>query len=142
MRKSKFFVIVQFICIILLLKEMNLPAFSILSIFHILAILLGISALYQSQKTNFSIFPEVKEHSQLVKSGPYRFIRHPMYSSILLFFLPLLISQFSVYVLAIYIILSIDLLLKLWYEESLLKIAFTDYSEYQKTTAKLIPFVF
>jgi protein-S-isoprenylcysteine O-methyltransferase Ste14 len=45
---------------------------------------LGLWALACNRPGNFNIRPAPREGGQLVRSGPYRWIRHPMYSSVLL----------------------------------------------------------
>ncbi len=142
MRKSKFFVAIQFICILLLLPISRFYGLSLWSFIQLLAFFLGLVSLYESQKSRFSIFPEVKQQAILLKTGPYRIIRHPMYTSILLFFIPTLINNFTLYSLFVYLILLIDLVLKLHYEERLLMDAFSNYAEYKKETFKLVPFLY
>ena len=45
---------------------------------------LGTWALTCNRPGNFNIRPTPREGGQLVQSGPYRWIRHPMYSAVLL----------------------------------------------------------
>ena len=46
---------------------------------------LGLWALSANRPGNFNIRPEPKTDGQLVQTGPYRWIRHPMYTAVLLF---------------------------------------------------------
>ncbi|MBK9444355.1 MAG: isoprenylcysteine carboxylmethyltransferase family protein [Comamonadaceae bacterium] len=46
--------------------------------------LLGGWTLLHNRLGNFNIHPEPKAHGVLVTSGPYRLMRHPMYSTVLL----------------------------------------------------------
>lgn len=48
------------------------------------AVALGVAALRANRPGNFNIRPAPKAGGQLVRSGPYAHIRHPMYTSILL----------------------------------------------------------
>jgi protein-S-isoprenylcysteine O-methyltransferase Ste14 len=48
------------------------------------AVALGLWALSANRPGNFNIRPIPKPGGQLVQTGPYRWIRHPMYTSILL----------------------------------------------------------
>ena len=86
--------------------------------------------------------PEPKSTSKLLKRGPYAIIRHPMYTSILLICLCLLIDQFSFLRLAVFLLLVVNQVIKLNYEESLLLQQFDDYKNYRKSTWKIIPFVY
>ena len=48
------------------------------------AVAVGLWALSANRPGNFNIRPTPKPGGQLVRAGPYRWIRHPMYTSILL----------------------------------------------------------
>jgi protein-S-isoprenylcysteine O-methyltransferase Ste14 len=105
-------------------------------------IFLAIHAIYVVKIRNVNFTPTVKQNSELVTSGPYRIIRHPMYIAQLIAILPLIIDYFSLYRFAALLILLIILLMKIQYEEKQLIAHFPSYIEYQKNTNKLIPFVY
>ena len=94
------------------------------------------------RKTRLSIFPEVREGGHLVQTGPFKLIRHPMYTAILLFFLPTQFHASSVFPVVFYGLLLINLLLKIQYEESLLKKHFTEYEQYQAKSFLLLPYIY
>lgn len=48
-----------------------------------LAAALGAWALASNRPGNFNVHPSPRAGGQLVQSGPYRWIRHPMYTSVL-----------------------------------------------------------
>jgi protein-S-isoprenylcysteine O-methyltransferase Ste14 len=64
-----------------------------------------------------------------------------MYSAVLLTIWPLIIDQYSLLRLTIGLVLTIDLIVKLLFEESLLRQHFAGYEIYMKETKRLIPFV-
>lgn len=136
------FVIIQFACIIYLVDILPILQWSYASIIQFLACFLGAWAVYESRKGRLGILPEVLTNSQLINSGPYKKIRHPMYSSLLLFFLPGIVAYPSWKSFLVYIILLVDLIAKLHYEEKLLIEQFPNYTEYQKKTFRLIPYVY
>ncbi len=110
--------------------------------FQLLAIFIGLWALKTMHIGNFNIVPDPMPKINLVTTGPYQYIRHPMYLSILLFFFPwvmLYASSISLFALGL---LILTLLFKLHYEERLLVERLTDYSLYQSKTKKLIPFLY
>ncbi len=106
------------------------------------AILLGGWAVNTMKLGQFNIVPDPKQNVTLITSGPYRYIRHPMYLSILIFFLAPVLFQPSHSVLLTYGLLAFTLVIKLHYEERLLRQALNAYSHYQTHSKKLIPFIY
>jgi protein-S-isoprenylcysteine O-methyltransferase Ste14 len=112
-----------------------------LLIFQSTGVMLGIWAIAMMGRKNTNITPLVKQDARLVTNGPYAFIRHPMYSAVLLTFWPLILDQYSLLRLTAGLVLTVDLIIKLLYEESLLRKHFAGYETYMKETRRLIPFV-
>ena len=84
-----------------------------------------------------------RENDDLVKKGPYAFIRHPLYTAVLCLALGLSLLVQSVFVLFLFIFLLIMILVLLPVEElQLLEVYGGQYSEYQKKVKKLIPFLY
>jgi protein-S-isoprenylcysteine O-methyltransferase Ste14 len=136
-------VTLQFVFILILLLGAplrNIPALGY--VFIILSILLVLWAVIAMQKSKLRILPEPSVHAVLITNGPYRFIRHPMYTAILLASIGLLVLQFTWIRLAIAIALAIVLLVKLFWEEQMLSRKFEMYEQYTKSTYRLIPFIF
>jgi len=137
------FVLIQFagLAIIFLTGSAFSKDYFLLTI-EAFGILLGFWAIIAMKLDNLRIYPDLKENAKLVVSGPYKIIRHPMYSAIILTITPLIIEYFSWLRLIVGFIILIDLLFKLNYEERLLHNSFTAYKTYRKTTYRLIPFIF
>ena len=125
------------ILLLLLPISLNLVVLSIQAI----AIIIGLWAVHVMHIGNFNIVPDPKPDMQLITSGPYQWIRHPMYFSIVLFFLPLVVLNLNWINLAIYANLFIILFIKLSYEEHLLAEKIPEYNSYQQNTKRLIPFL-
>jgi protein-S-isoprenylcysteine O-methyltransferase Ste14 len=141
--KAYILVTVQVISLTLIVVTGRLFARNILPlIIEIAGIVLGVWALFVMGWHNLNVTPLVRKDARLVTRGPYAFIRHPMYSSLLFTVWPLIIDQFSLLRLTVALILTVDLLTKLVYEERLLKKHFAGYDDYMKKTQRLIPFVF
>jgi protein-S-isoprenylcysteine O-methyltransferase Ste14 len=112
-----------------------------LLIIQIAGVMLGIWAIVIMGIKNTNVAPLVKQNAHLVTNGPYAFIRHPMYSAVLLAIWPLIIDQYSLLRLAAGLILTVILIIKMLYEESLLRKQFAGYEIYMRQTKRLIPFV-
>ncbi len=141
--KSYTLVFVQFLSIGLILATGPVfPANIFLLLIEISGATLGIWAILSMGIGKFNIIPDPKENSQLNTRGPYRLIRHPMYLALLLFTLPLVIADFSWWRGVSWLVLLIDLVLKLNYEEALLDKKLDGYREYQQQSYRLIPFIY
>lgn len=113
-----------------------------LQLLEVAGIGLGLWAVLAMRLTNLHILPDVRPNAQLVHRGPYRLIRHPMYSALLITTGALVLSTFSWLRLSFWLVLLVDLLIKLHYEERLLSAHYTGYTVYQQQTKRLIPFVY
>ena len=90
---------------------------------------------------NFHVLPRPVSRSELVSRGPYKYIRHPMYTSVLVVAAALIAGDFSLIKLGIGILLTFCLILKLEYEENLFVQRFPEYDAYRKITKRVIPFL-
>ncbi len=141
--KSFTFVIIQFSCLGLI--AITGPIFSdnkLLLAVEFLGLALGSWAVFVMGIGNFNVTPDPLKSSRLVTRGPYRFIRHPMYLALLLVTLPLVATKFSVLRLAIWLVLFIDLVVKLNYEEGILMTRLEGYRDYKQRSYHLIPFIY
>lgn len=105
-------------------------------------VFLGVLAIFTMNIGNFRITPLIKTGGVLVTSGPYKYIRHPMYLAQVVAVAPLVVDYFSWIRLAVISILFINLLIKIQYEEKQLVSHFSDYAAYKKNSWKLIPFIY
>ncbi|GAB4324763.1 MAG: isoprenylcysteine carboxylmethyltransferase family protein [Bacteroidales bacterium] len=101
----------------------------------------AIRAIMEMRKSRLNIAPDPAPGSTLVTSGPYRFIRHPMYTSLILFIAPLLLEVPSETNLLLLLVFISNMILKLLYEERLLRAQFERYGEYMKRSYRLIPWL-
>jgi protein-S-isoprenylcysteine O-methyltransferase Ste14 len=108
---------------------------------QIIGLGLGIWALAAMQLRNFHIAPEVRAQ-ELVARGPYRWLRHPMYTAVLLIAGAWVGGYFSWARLIVWLLLAVVLVIKLQYEETLLQARFQDYASYRQRTKRLLPFVY
>ena len=104
--------------------------------------LLGIWAILTMQLKNVNVFPDVRAGSHLVTNGPYQWIRHPMYTALLMIMLALVCESFSYWRGLCWVLLGAGLVAKLSYEEMLLREVFDDYEVYRLRTWRLVPWIF
>ena len=110
---------------------------------ELFGIALGFWAIFTVPLRQLKIKPDIKPGALLVSHGPYALIRHPMYAAILLVLVPLIINSYSIFRLLVLMLLLINLLWKISYEESLLESNFKQsYKIYRTKTWKLIPLIF
>jgi len=101
----------------------------------------GLWALQVMGLRQVKVFPEVAGQGKLIVLGPYRWVRHPMYTSVLLATLAWVLGSPVPYRIMLWAGLVITLLVKLQYEERLLMERFPEYEAYRRQTKRLIPFV-
>lgn len=91
---------------------------------------------------NLSVLPHPKADSELVESGAYRLVRHPIYAGIILgaFGWALLWASSLVILYAIILFIFFDI--KSRREERWLAKKFPTYSDYRGRVKKLIPFIY
>lgn len=91
---------------------------------------------------NWSANVTLKQDHELVRSGPYAAVRHPIYSGILLALLGTAIARGDVGALVALAIAALALHLKSRTEESFMADQFgSQYTEYKRDVKALIPFV-
>lgn len=102
---------------------------------------MGFWALDHNKRGNFNIQPKIKEGCRLVTTGAYRYIRHPMYTSVLTMMFAVLVSTPTLLELFFFTALIVTLVLKAKREENLWCGHDESYLEYQKSTKLFIPYI-
>jgi len=91
----------------------------------------------------FSIEVTLQKDHQLIRGGPYKFIRHPRYLGILAFFTGISIVFRSLLSILLVMALGIVLIWRVYAEEALMQKEFgKEWDAYCKKSWRLIPFVF
>jgi protein-S-isoprenylcysteine O-methyltransferase Ste14 len=92
--------------------------------------------------TNLTAVPHPKDDAVLVTTGPYSFVRHPIYSGLIFAALGWALLVNGWLTLAYTLILFIFFDIKSRREEQWLREKYADYAAYQQRVHKLIPFIY
>ncbi len=139
---SKLALPITVVAILYLLFSGNLLSLSpVIITGQLLAVALSIWARRSFQGEQFSIHAEPSE-GPLLSSGPYQFIRHPMYFAALLLIGSSILGHISIVTVAIGLIVATVVGVRIMIEEQFLLSRFPDYTEYSRTTKRIIPFIF
>ena len=135
------YVVIQFSCIIYLIFNIQPNQLDWLEYFLLsMAVIIGSIAVINMKFNNLNIIPTLKDNHQLRTHGIYKFIRHPMYTSVLLSCLALVLSNPHWIAQLVMAVLLINLILKSNFEEKLLLKRFKGYSKYRQKTGRFLPF--
>jgi protein-S-isoprenylcysteine O-methyltransferase Ste14 len=105
------------------------------------SIALGIWTLTLNRPGNFNVTPEPRDNAQLVTLGPYQWIRHPMYTSLLLFAAGCAVVIDGWWAWYTWGALLVVLWFKSEVEELFLTKQFPQYVVYRQRTKRFVPFV-
>lgn len=101
--------------------------------------LLAVSAWRTMGLRKIRIHPSSTDKTKLLVTGPYRIVRHPMYSGLLWFSAALLLAGFEWWRFASWIALVLVLIIKAKHEEISISNRFTQYSAYQQQVGQFLP---
>jgi protein-S-isoprenylcysteine O-methyltransferase Ste14 len=104
----------------------------------IIGFLVVVLALLQLN-SNLSPFPTPKDNAVLIQNGLYAWVRHPIYTGILLLFLGYGIYLASLFKLLITFLLWLLFYFKTHYEEVQLQRKFFEYKNYKRKTGRFLP---
>ncbi|MFZ2662942.1 methyltransferase family protein [Rhodoferax sp.] len=106
-----------------------------------LSVVLGLWALLANRPGNFNIHPTPRANGKLVAHGPYRWIRHPMYTAVSLLGLACALALGSALGWLLWLMLSLVMLAKARLEERWMAALHPDYAPYQARTRWFIPYL-
>lgn len=104
--------------------------------------LVGAWALWANRPGNFNIRPMPRAGGQLVQHGPYRWIRHPMYTSVGCFAAGCAAAAGSAPAWAAALLLAAVLVAKAALEERWMAEAQPGYADYRRRSWRFVPWVF
>ena len=145
--RGEWYVVVQFLLIALtlfgprFLSWNSSYTFNFSFLFLVLGIFFFTSSVFALRK-HLTPLPMPQENSLFVRTGPYRFIRHPMYAGVIFIGFAWAFFAHNGATLGYAFILLIFFDLKIKREEIWLRNKFSQYSDYQVRVKKLIPFLY
>lgn len=134
-------VALQFCCLIFILITTPVKFTAIGLILLVLASGLLIWSVAAMSKSRLRILPDPAAKAKLVTAGPYKHIRHPMYTSLILGTLGLVLIHPTWERIATWLLLIFVLMVKLNYEEALLGRKFPEYAAYKRRSYMLFPYL-
>lgn len=105
------------------------------------AVMLGVWARLTFGRRSFHLAANPTKGG-LATSGPYQFIRHPVYAAVCLFVWAGALAPHSMTTLLLAALVTAGALLRIFCEEPLLLGRFPEYRQYAASTKRLIPYLF
>ena len=144
-QKDIFFVGVQLILFVIYLFRIAKIDFNVPGWLQYIGVLLSVCGVIISLMAmltlnkNLSPYPTPKESAELIQTGIYQFIRHPIYTGILFFTFGFSLWSENTLRLLIFFALLILFRFKAAYEEKLLEYKFQNYADYKEKTGMFLP---
>lgn len=107
-----------------------------------LSVIVALAALQANRFGNFNIHPSPKQNGRLVVHGIYRYIRHPMYTAVILFSLGCVMASPRLETALILLALCLVLVRKARLEETWLSDKYPSYADYKAQTRGFFPGLF
>lgn len=114
---------------------------SIFGLLSAVGIAIGLWAMWTIGPWRVSVMPDVATGARLITTGPYRMVRHPMYSALLLFGAGLVFMPFRGWKMGVWFALLLVLTAKSKVEERELQACFETYRDYAQRTWRFLPFL-
>ncbi|MBI2146747.1 isoprenylcysteine carboxylmethyltransferase family protein [Candidatus Woesearchaeota archaeon] len=90
-------------------------------------------------KDDFWVSKKKEKRRTLITNGPYSKIRHPIYTSMILYYFGLILVFFHLVTFLFYVALLIVIIYTAISEENFLRKKFPEYENYMKDTGRFLP---
>ncbi len=115
------------------------PISAIAIVLALASIALVVWTFRHNRPGNFNIRPTPRQGGQLITSGPYQYVRHPMYSAVLLFCGGFVFCPLTWWKVVLWLVLCGVVTEKSRMEEKFLQQRFAAYASYLKRTGRFFP---
>lgn len=119
-------------------RNLSVPLEMVSTVLILIGTVGAVVALSQLGRS-FSIMAETRK---LVTSGPYRFVRHPLYLTEEIAIVGMFMQYASAWTAVLMITQLLFQLRRMHHEETVLTAGFPEYLAYQESTARLVPGVY
>lgn len=143
MGKHLFYLQISLLLILAYLARFdNILSNGLLTLPFAVGTIISLWSFYNMGSKIYSPFPEPKKNGQIVQRGIYKYVRHPMYSGLVLIAATFMLStaNFPTFIIFVALVYVIDE--KATLEEKLLTKIHKEYTAYQSKTKKFIPYVY
>lgn len=136
-------VLIQFGCLLYFILFSHILTAGYFFIIQTFGFLIAVWAIIVMRLGNFNVQPEVNKNAVFIQKGPYKLIRNPMYTGLIIFIGTSVVYNQNLRDSVVFLLLIIILLIKIGMEEKFLEIRFGQkYLEYKKNTFRLLPYIY
>lgn len=141
--KGNLLVAIQFILIAAILlmasDEVNEPWIYIGGVLFIAPGLVILVISFKNLGRSLTANPVPLENAKLIETGIYKYVRHPIYTGLLLAMLGSVVQSMAIVKLFVWLVLLAVLTYKAKFEETLLAKKYPGYVDYMKRTGRFVP---
>ena len=134
------FGVAALVLMILVLRESILAVGFVAILVQVLAALLMLWARFTLGRRSFHAIADPTEGG-LITSGPYHYLRHPIYAAVMYFLWAGILSHVSLLNALLGLVATIGLFIRIFAEERLVTERYPSYVEYAVRTKRIIPYV-
>jgi len=110
--------------------------------FEVFALFLIAWTLWTIKFDKFSLLKQSTKKSRLVPKGPFVYIRHPIYTALIILSTSWVYSRLDIPRVLVWCILMVTVVLTIIYYENILSIKVSDFGLYKQRTYRILPFIY
>jgi protein-S-isoprenylcysteine O-methyltransferase Ste14 len=126
---------------LLIMRDSILAIGFVAIIIQVLSVLLMLWARFTFGFRSFHASANPTEGG-LITSGPYHYLRHPIYAAVIYFLWTGIVSHWSLSNVILGLAATVGLFIRIFAEERLVAKRYPNYEEYARHTKRIIPYVF